>query len=313
MRIAVFGAGAVGCYFGGRLAHAGEDVVFIARGKQLRALREEGLAVESFKGDFTVSPVQATDDPAHPGQVDAVLLAVKAWQVPEAARAMRPLVGSDTAVVPFENGVEAPLQLAVALGPEHALGGMCRIFAVVDAPGHVRHFGSEPLAVFGELDNRRTERVETLRDAFTRAGVAAEVPPNIHVAMWEKLLYVGPLGGLGATTRAPVGVLRGVPEVRAMLETAMREIVAVARGRGIPVPDDSVVRAMAYVDTMPPGATTSMQRDINDGKASELSAQIGAVVRLGETAGVPTPLHSFLYHSLLPLERRARGEIVFPS
>lgn len=312
MRIAVFGAGAVGGYFGGRLAQAGEEVVFIARGEQLRALRERGLQVDSLAGDFVIQPVQATDEPAEVGTVDVVLVGVKAWQVPEAAQAMRPLVGPETFVVPLQNGVEAPAQLAAVLGAEPVLGGLCRIVSLVVEPGHIRHAGMEPYVAFGELDNRDSRRVECLRQAFARAaGVSVDIPPNIQVAMWGKFLFIASFSGVGAVTRAPAGVLRELPETRDMLDRAMREVLAVAQARGIALPEQSIPKTMALIDSLPPEGTASMQRDIMAGRPSELESQNGAVVRLGEEEGVATPLHAFIYHSLLPLELRARGQIQF--
>lgn len=312
MRIAVFGAGAVGGYFGGRLAQAGEEVVFIARGEQLRALRERGLQVDSLAGDFVIQPVQATDEPAEVGTVDVVLVGVKAWQVPEAAQAMRPLVGPETFVVPLQNGVEAPAQLAAVLGAEPVLGGLCRIVSLVVEPGHIRHAGMEPYVAFGELDNRDSRRVEWLRQAFARAaGVSVDIPPNIQVAMWGKFLFIASFSGVGAVTRAPAGVLRELPETRDMLDRAMREVLAVAQARGIALPEQSIPKTMALIDSLPPEGTASMQRDIMAGRPSELESQNGAVVRLGEEEGVATPLHAFIYHSLLPLELRARGQIQF--
>jgi 2-dehydropantoate 2-reductase len=312
MRIAVFGTGAVGGYFGGRLAQAGEEVIFIARGKHLQALRRHGLQVDSVKGDFVVQPVQATDDPAQVGVVDVVLVGVKAWQVPEAAQAMRPMVGPDTFVVPLQNGVEAPTQLAAVLGAQHVLGGLCRIISFILGPGHIRHAGIEPYVAFGELDNQASERAERLRQAFARAaGVTVEIPPDIQVAMWEKFLFIASFSGVGAVTRAPAGVLRSVPETRQLLEQAMCEIFAVARAREIALPGDLVEQTMAVVDGLPPDGTASMQRDIMEGRPSELASQNGAVVRLGQEAGIATPLHHFIYHSLLPLELQARGQVQF--
>jgi 2-dehydropantoate 2-reductase len=313
MRIAVFGAGAVGGYFGGRLAQVGEEVVLIARGEHLQALRRSGLQVDSIEGDFEVSPIQATDVLTEVGMVDVVLVGVKAWQVPGAAQAMRPLVGPETIVVPLQNGVEAPDQLAAALGAEHVLGGLCKIISSLVGPGHIRHAGMEPYVAFGELDNHRSKRAERLRRAFERAGVTVEVPPDIHLAMWDKFLFIASFSGVGAVTRVPVGVLRCLPETRQMLERAMGEILAVARARGIALPEDAIARTMALIDGLPPGGTASMQRDIAAGRPSELEAQSGAVVRLGREAGVVTPLHAFIYHSLLPLELQARGQLDFPG
>ncbi len=311
MRIAVFGAGAVGGYFGGRLAQAGEEVVFIARGKTLEALRSRGLKVDSLKGDFVVSAAQATDDVTQVGPVDVVLVGVKAWQVSEAAQAMRPLVGPETCVVPLQNGVEAPDQLAEILGPQHVLGGLCAILSFVVEPGYIRHVGGEPYVAFGELDNRGSARAERLRQAFARAGVRVEIPSDIQAALWEKFLFITSWGGVGAVTRAPVGVLRSLPETRRMLEQAMREIFAVGRAHKIALPEDVVRKTMAVVDNLPPDGTASMQRDIMAGRPSELASQGGAVVRLGQDVGVATPVHAFIYHSLLPLELRARGQVQF--
>jgi 2-dehydropantoate 2-reductase len=313
MRIAVYGTGAVGGYFGGRLAQAGEDVVFIARGENLKALRSQGLRVDSLKGDFVLQPVKATDDPALIGVVDVVLVGVKAWQVPDAGQAIRPLVGPETFVVPLQNGVEAPSQLAAVLGSQHVLGGLAKIISLIEGPGHVRHTGAEPYVAFGELDNRLSERGERLHQAFVRAGVAVEIPPDIKAALWDKFLFVVSLGGVGAVTRAPIGVMRSVSETRQILEQAMREIFNVARARGITLPEDIIGKTMAFVDNLPPGGTTSLQRDIMEGKPSELSAWNGAVVHLGQEVGVITPLHTFIYNSLLPLELRARGQLQFPN
>lgn len=314
MRIAVFGTGGVGGYFGGRLAQAGEEVLFIARGSHLRAIKDQGLRVKSVKGDFTVEPAQATDDPTEAGAVDAVLVGVKAWQVPEAARLMRPLVGAQTFVVPLQNGVEAPRQLAAVLGEEHVLGGLCRIIAYISAPGEITHAGIEPYVAFGELDGRRGGRVERLRRAFAAAqGVTAEAPEDIEVAMWRKFLLICTWSGVGAITRAPIGIVRTQPETRQMLQQSLQEVMDVARARGIDLPSESISETMAFIDDVPADGTASMQRDIAEGRPSELDSQSGAVVRLGEEAGVDTPLHRFITHSLLPLERRARGEVHFES
>lgn len=312
MRIAVFGAGSIGGYFGGCLARAGYEIVLVARGEHLRAMRADGLRISSPRGDFSVRPVQATDDPATVGAVDVVIIGVKAWQVPDAALAIRPMIGPQTFVVPLQNGVEAPAQLAEALGPDRVVGGLCRIISMVAGPGHIRHIGIEPTVIVGELDRRPSLRAEGLREAFERAGVAAQVAPDIHVALWEKLLFLAPLSGLGAVTRAPIGIMRSLPETRRVLEEAMGEIVAVGRAHGVAIPDDAATRAMAIIDGSPAEGTASMQRDLIAGRPSELESQNGAVVRLGRAAGVPTPVHAFVYGSLLPMEMRARGRLEFP-
>ena len=311
MRIAVFGTGGVGGYFGGRLALAGEDVVFIARGAHLQAMRAGGLRVESPKGNFTVPSVQATDDPAQVGPMDAVLVAVKAWQVGEAAQAILPMVGPETCVVPLQNGLEAPAQVSAVLGPQHVLGGTCVISSAIAAPGRIRHLGLEPSVTFGALDHHPSPRAERLREAFMRAEVTAVIPTDIQVAIWEKFMAIR-FGPVGAVARAPVGVLRSVPETRQMVEQACVETLTVARARGIPLAEDSPAKTMAAVDAIAPGIIASLQRDITAGRPSELEALTGALVRLGAEVGVETPLHAFVYQSLLPQELRARG-IKYPE
>jgi 2-dehydropantoate 2-reductase len=311
MRIAVYGSGGVGGYFGGRLAQAGEEVTFIARGAHLEAIQKHGLTVKSIKGDFHIQPAQATDDPAKLGEVDVILLGVKAWQVPEAAHALRPLVGKHTFVVPLQNGVEAPEQLAAVLGKAHVLGGMCQISVLLAAPGEIRHVGIEPYVAFGELDGAPSPRAENLRQAFLRAGVNAEVPANILVAMWTKFMFIASISGMGAVTRAPVGVVRSLPETRELLVHALKEVQAVAQARGVNLPEDAVERRLAFIDSLPVGVLASMQRDIADGRPSELESQNGAVVRMGRQFGVPTPVHEFLYACLLPQEKKARGELSY--
>jgi len=311
MHIAVFGAGGVGGYYGGRLAQAGEDIVFIARGDHLKAMLTHGLRVDSVKGDFVVKPVQATDNPEQVGVVDLIIVGVKTWQVNDAAQAMRPMVGPETVVLPLQNGVETPAHLAAVLGTRHVLGGLCALVTLIVGPGHIRHIGVEPFVRLGELDNHMSERVQRLQETFVRAGVSVDIPSDIHAAMWKKFLNIVPFGSLGAVSRAPIGVLMEVPETRKLVKQGMCEIYELARTKNIALSEKIVDKAMAALEKIPASGTSSLQRDIIAGKPSELEAWTGAVVRIGEEEGVPTPLHSFLYYSLLPLELRARGQVKF--
>ncbi len=311
MRFAIFGVGAVGGYFGARLAQSGEDVVFIARGDTLRKIQTKGLRLESLNGDLLLPSVTVTDDVSRIGTVDVVLVGVKTWQVPNAARTIVPLVGGDTIVLPLQNGVEAAGQLAAELGGEHVGCGLAKIVSSLAGPGHIRHSGMDPYIAFGETDNRLTARVENLRQSFQNAGIKAEIPPDIMVALWEKFLFVVSWGGIGAVSRAPIGVIRSLPQTRRMLEQAMREVLAVARARNVNLRDDIVARTLDFIDTLPPGGTTSMQRDIAEGRPSEIESWNGAVVRFGQQAGVAVAVNNFIYDSLLPLELNARGEMPF--
>jgi 2-dehydropantoate 2-reductase len=308
MRFAVIGAGGVGGYFGGRLAEAGHSVVFVARGAHLEAMRRDGLRVESLAGDFVVRPVEATDDPATAEPVDVALLGVKAWQVREAARAIRPLLRPDSVVAPLQNGVEAADDAVAELGGERVLGGLCKIMAFMAAPGLIRHAGVPPRVEFGERSGGRSERVARLRAAFEQTkGVSVGTPEDIQVALWEKFLFIAPVSGVGAVTRMPTGVIRSLPETRQLMETAMQEVFDLARARGVKLREDAVARTMAFVDGLPAEATASMQRDILEGRPSELEYQNGAVVRLAREAKLSVPVNAFLYATLLPSERRARG------
>lgn len=309
MRIAIFGAGGVGGYFGGRLAAGGTDVALVARGRHLRALRDRGLTIESPLGDLRLADVEATDDPAEIEPVHVVLVTVKTWQLEDAVPGIRRLLGDDTWVVPLLNGVEAADRLSDAVGSERVVGGTCKIISRLGEPGTIVHVGATPWIAVGELDGEPRDRTERLREALVAAGVEAVVSNDIHGELWKKFLFVVSVGGVGAVTRAPIGVTRDLPETRAMLEACMREIEVLARARRIDLPERIVPDSMSFVDSLPAEGTASLQRDIADGRPSELEAWTGAVVRLGHDAGVPTPTHEFIYSSLRPAELAARDEL----
>src|SRR5262245_12090316 len=313
MRILIYGAGGAGGYFGAQLARAGEEVVFLARGAHLQAIKKNGLRIDTPEGEIVIQPAQATDNPADVGKVDVVILGVKAWQVREAAEAMRPVIGPDTFVVPLQNGVDAPTELSDVLGVPHVTGGTCATISWLTAPGRIRSAMSTNFIRFGELDNRPSERVGRLRDAFKRSGTNVEVPTDIQRALWSKFLVVTAFGGVGAVTRAPIGVTRSLPETRRMLEQCMEEVLAVAQARGVAMFDNAVAESMGILDSVGANATASLQRDIADGRRTELDYWSGAVVRLGREAGVATPVHSFIVRSLLPLRLQAQGKLTFPT
>jgi 2-dehydropantoate 2-reductase len=293
MRIAVVGAGAVGGYFGARLAQGGAELVVIARGAHLAAIREHGIRLESVAGDAVVRPVECSDDPSRVAPVEVVLLGVKAWQVEVAARALAPLLAPGGCVLPLQNGVEAPTRIDRALGPGHALGGLCRILSEVVGPGRIRHSGIEPYVAFGELGGGDSSRSRRLLEAFARApGVRAELLPDIELGMWRKFLLITGWGAVAASSGATIGVIRADPELRWQLIEAMQEIVLVGRAHGVRLGDDDVRDAMVLMDAAPPEGTTSMQRDLAAGRPAEVEAQIGAVVRLARDAGVAAPYHA---------------------
>ncbi len=283
-------------------------MTFMARGETLAALTDHGLRIDSPLGDVQLENIQATDDPRQIGVVDLVVVALKAWQVSAVAPTLAPLISDETAVLPLQNGVEAAAQLAAALGPRPVLDGLCKIISLVEKPGHIRHVGAEPFIELGERDDTRSQRVERIAEVLSQAGITVEISPDVRSAVWQKFLFIAAVSGLGAITRSSIGVIRETPETRQMLIEAMDEIVAVGRGHGIALPDDAVARTLQFIAALPFAGTASMQRDLMAGRPSELEAQNGAVVHLGQQAGIATPINRFIYHSLLPMERQARAD-----
>lgn len=312
MRIAVLGAGGVGGYFGGLLARAGEEVIFMARGPHLAAIQADGLRVESVHGDFVVHPARATDQAAEIGTVELVLFATKTYQIEEAARAMLPLIGPETVVLPLHNGVDAAERTAGIIGAEHVIGGLCYIGSMVAAPGVIRQQSQFRRIVAGELPGARsagtiTPRVARIVDALAASGAVAETTTDIQAMRWMKFAFIAPFSGVGAVTRVPAGEINAIPETRAMLADAIREVEAVARAEGVRLPPDATETQIAFCNALTPNITASMQRDILDGKPSEIESIIGLVVRRGAELGVATPIFRFFYAALLPQERRTHA------
>jgi 2-dehydropantoate 2-reductase len=312
MRIAIYGAGGVGAYFGGRLAEAGNDVSFIARNDHLKALQSKGLSISSIAGDFELKQVMATNNPSEIGVVDYVICTVKSWQMSMAAKAMKPLIGDNTLVIPLQNGIDAPDVLRGVLGPEHVLGGLCALIAFNSAPGKIKHIGANPLIRFGRLDGKADSRVNLLSEVFNRcAGVKSSIPENVTRAMWQKFMLITPWSGLGAISRAPIGILLQQPETREILTEAMQEILDLAKAKEIIMPGDIIASTLEVLDGFPPNSTTSMQRDIESQKPSELDFQNGAVVRLAKEFNLPIPVNNLVYYALRSTELRARGALKF--
>jgi 2-dehydropantoate 2-reductase len=312
MRIAIVGAGGVGGLLGGLLARAGSEVVVLARGEHGDAIRARGIRVDSPLGRFTAPVAAVSADPAALGPVDAVLVAVKAWQVAALAPALAPLLAAGGVAVPLQNGVEAAGRLAAALGEEWVAGGLVAVLAWLEEPGAVKHVGAPPRVKVGERGpgaGKPSPRLDARAAALRAADVEIEVVADVERAAWEKFLLIEPWGAVAAAARAPVGVVRAIPETRALLLAVQEELVRVGRARGVDLPDDAVRRALAFLDGAPYEATASMQRDLGAARPSELADQTGAVVRLAREAGVPAPLHEALYAALLPQEAAARGTV----
>lgn len=308
MKIVIFGTGGVGGYFGGRLAQSGQDVTFIARGAHLDVIRKNGLRVDSVNGDFTISPAQVTDSSNDIDSADLILLCIKGWQLNEAVSQMKTLIGAETIILPLLNGIEHMGTLLETFGAGHVLGGLCRISAFIEAPGHIRHAGIQPYLAYGEWDNVNSERIQGLDGIFKSLnGVTAENPADIQTAMWEKFIFIAATSGVGAYTRQTLGEYRSDPDSRAMLKAALEETTTIARVRNINIAENFVETTLTRMDGLPPQTIASMQKDIMAGKPSELDQQTGAVIRMGRASNVPTPTHEKIYFALLPLEQKARS------
>jgi 2-dehydropantoate 2-reductase len=291
MKIAMMGSGGVGGYFGARLAAAGCDVAFIARGRHLEAIRREGLRVESPLGDAHVHPARATDDPASIGPVDLVIFSVKLWDTAAAAAAIRPLVGPETGVLSLQNGVQKDDVLRGVLGDAPVMGGVCYIATLIERPGVIKHTGKMQRLVFGEYDGRRSGRAEALLAAAQRGGVDAELATDIRRAIWEKFVFLVGMSGATATIRLPIGPIRANKLTRQFHLDLMREVVAVGRAHGVGLPADFAEQRLGFADTLPPEMTASMHHDLERGNRLEVMWLAGGVVALGEQVGVPTPLN----------------------
>lgn len=307
MKIAVMGTGGVGGWFGAKLALSGEDVTFIARGEHLLAMREKGLKIFSPSGDMLIDPVKATSNPADIGPVDVVMFCVKLWDVDAAAEACRPLIGPDTAVIAFQNGVDAEDRIAAVLGREHTVGGVAAIFALIDAPGVIRQTGDLAVLKYGELDGTVTPRIQAFHDACMKAGIKGFLCTDINVDIWEKFAMLAPLAGSTASTRSSIGPILADPDMRRLFEAQVEEAVAVGRAKGVNLPADITATRIGFAEALPPGNRASMAADLERGNRLELQWLTGAVVRLGRELGVPVPVSETVYAVLKPHAEGRQG------
>jgi 2-dehydropantoate 2-reductase len=297
MRIAVMGSGGIGGIVGGRLGAAGNEVLFIARGAHLEAMRRSGLRVLGELGDLSLPGVDATDDPSDRSPVDVVIFTVKGQDNPAAVALIAPLVGPDTAIVSFQNGIEG-LDLLAERYPSHVLPGTTMMAATIEAPGVVRHFGTNNQLRIGEWDGGRTERAEAFREACAGAGLEVTISDDIHADVWSKFVAMATMSAVTCLTRLPVRTIVGIPETRQLVVDSMKEVMAVARARGVTLPADLPEKILGFVGTVDPTWKTSMCNDLEAGKVIELDTISGAIDRLGRQLGVPTPVQSVAYRAL---------------
>ena len=309
MKIAVMGTGGVGGYFGALLARAGHDTTLIARGAHLEAIRQKGLGVQSDStGEFVVR-APSTDDTASVGPVDLVLFTVKMYHNPQAMPALMPLVGPGTIVLTLQNGVDNGEKLAELLGKEHVMIGSAYIEGAIKEPGLVAQIGTLCRVVFGEMEPGITHRGQQLLQMFREAGWEVELAENMLATLWAKFVYIGATAGVCSASQAVYQEMRSTPETRRLLAEAMGEIAAVARARGVAVPDDVVEQALASLDSFSPHSRSSMAKDFARGSPVELEGLTGTVVRMGCELGVPTPVNRVLYALLTPLALRVERAV----
>jgi 2-dehydropantoate 2-reductase len=309
MRFAVLGSGAVGGYYGARLARAGQDVTFIARGAHLDAIRKRGLEIRSPLGDFIVT-ARADDDPSRVGPVDVVIVSVKTYDNQSALPLMMPMLGRDTVVLTVQNGVDSADEVAAVAGKERTLGGTTYIGTALDAPGVIVQTGTHRRIVFGETFGslpRMTDRVRRLEETLAAADIQAEAVGDGRVPVWEKFIFLTALAGFTGAARLPLGPVWADRVTRAQMLEACREIERVARAEGVPVAADVVDRIPAYVESIPGSMRSSLLIDLSQGKRIEVEALQGSVVRRGARLGVPTPVVSTLYAVLKPHANGAAG------
>jgi 2-dehydropantoate 2-reductase len=300
MKVAIMGAGGIGAYIGARLAATGAEVAFVARGAHLAALRRDGLRIESPRGNLHLRTVQATDDPKEIGPVDVALLAVKLYDMDTAARRMLPLVGTNTMVVPVQNGVTAPQLVAEIVGRKAVIGGLVYMACHIREPGVVVHLSDIEQFVFGELDGSRSRRIEALREAAAAAGLTARVTNDIAHELWNKFVLLGGHSSVACLSRKPIGDIRSDPDLRSLLVDSMKEVVAVGSAKGIAFDADIIERTLVLFDRFDPRSKASMLGDLETGKPLEVEWLSGALVRLGSELGVPTPVHRVTYACLKP-------------
>jgi 2-dehydropantoate 2-reductase len=305
MRIAVMATGALGGYFGARMAVAGNDVSFIARGTNLEAIKAHGLKVESVLGDIHLPNPNVTDDPASIGPADIVLFTVKLWDTEKAAKQALPLVGPNTRVITLQNGVDSAERLAPILGADNVVAGAAFIAAVMSAPGVVSHTSPFARMICGRIDGKPDAPLKAFADAAQAAGIEITLSDAINRERWQKFVFLIGLSGATAATRKPLGPILADPDTRAFFLSLMREVVAIGRANGVSLPVDFADDRMKFAESSPPTFKASLLHDLERGNRLELDWLAGKVVEFGRALGVPTPANEAVY-AVLKLHRMGR-------
>ncbi len=307
MKIVVIGAGGVGGYFGAKMSKAGFDIDFIARGITLEAICKNGLQIKSINGDFTVHP-SVSSDVSIIKNAQLIILGVKSWQIIDIAKQIKPFLNENAMVLPLQNGADNADKLLTVLSSNHVVAGLCKIVSKIEKPGIINHFGIEPEIIFGEYNNEITKRIVKVKSIFDKSKIKNTLSKNIHLEIWRKFLFITTISGMGALTRSVLGKIRENDFLRQkMIETA-QEIVEIANKKGIDLDQIDIDKMIGVIDKLNYQTTSSLQRDMMEGKPSELDNFNGFIVKMGKELQIETPVNSFIYNSLITLENKARGE-----
>ncbi len=305
MKIGILGTGGVGGYFGARLAVAGHSVKFLARGNHLQAMQKGGLSVKSIKGDMLINPVFASDQLADFGDCELIVFGCKSWQVKPMGKELKNHLNKKALLLPLQNGVLAAQELNSIFPQSNVLNGLCMIFSKITAPGQITHMGLEPLIKFGEQDKTRSQRCIELEKMFLSAQIKATACHDIEVNLWQKFIAIC-LSAYGATMNATYGELRELPETRVVLEQTVREVFTIGKAKGVNLPEETVAKTMAFVDSYPYDVRSSLARDVLEGKPSEIEYQNGSVVKFGKALGIKTPYNQAAYAAIKMMEQKSK-------
>lgn len=308
MKIAIIGAGGVGGYFGAKLAQAGFDVTFLARGEHLKTMLKHGLIVKSILCDIKIDNINATDKITEIEKPDLIIIAVKAWQIKEIRNDLKKIIHNESVIIPLQNGVLATEELNKVIDKKNILGGLCRIISKIESPGIINHFGVNPEIVIGELDKSKTTRIKEIQNIFEKAGINSKISKDIESDVWKKFIAIC-VSGLLAVTKTTYGELRENRQSRQTMIDLITEIYLISQKIGIKIEDGFVEKTVSFIDTFPYSSTSSLTRDVWEGRPSEIDYQNGTVINLGEKLGISTPINQYVYNCIKPMELKARGLI----
>lgn len=312
MKIGIIGTGGVGGYFGARLASAGNEVHFIARGAHLNAIKKNGLILKSVKGDLKIASPKASDKLSDLADCELIILGTKAYHVKGVAKALAESLNKNALILPLQNGVLAIEELTAYFDKKQILGGLCVIFSHIESPGIINHIGLDPVITFGEIDHTIKERTLNLQTVFKQADIENKVTDDIEAALWKKFMLIC-LGGFGTISDAGFGIIRKTPETRQLLIDSLTEVSIIAKAKNIKLETDIVEKSMTFIDSFPEDARSSLSRDVLNGKPSEIEYHNGTVVRFGKELGIETPVNNFIYSFVKLIAHRIKNTQIYKS